>query len=59
MVCFEREYGVVEIEGLIEFTSYNKVFIIFKLPRRHGLAPAHGTHSTDVYTRSARAHHKK
>ena len=50
----EREYEVVEIEGLIEFTSYNKVFIILS-SRRHGVAPAHGTHSTDVYTRSARA----
>ena len=55
---FEIEYGVVEIEGLIEFTSYNKVFINLS-SRRHGVAPAHGTHSTGVYTRSARAHHKK
>ena len=41
MVCFEREYGVVEIEGLIEFTSYNKVFIFFKLPPPRSATPAH------------------
>ena len=52
MVCFEREYGVVEIEGLIEFTSYNKVFIILS-SRRHGVPRPH---TDTLYTRSARAH---